>query len=59
MCGFYYYKILSFRPALTRLTSYSQHGSDATLSHLDLGANPNARIHVRQDQVTHMHRLSE
>jgi hypothetical protein len=29
------------------------------LSHPDLRANPNARIHVRQDQVTHMHRLSE
>jgi hypothetical protein len=27
-------------------------------SHLDLKANPNARIHVRQDKVTHMHRLS-
>jgi hypothetical protein len=59
MCGFYYYKILSFRPFLTRLTSYSQHGSGTTLSHPDLRANPNARIHVRQDQVTHMHRLSE
>jgi hypothetical protein len=59
MCGFYYYKILSFRPVLTRLTSYSLHGSDTTLSHPDLRANPNARIHVRQDQVTHMHRLSE
>jgi hypothetical protein len=29
------------------------------LSHPDLRANPNARIHVRQDQVTHIHRLSE
>jgi hypothetical protein len=29
------------------------------MSHPDLRANPNARIHVRQDQVTHMHRLSE
>jgi hypothetical protein len=29
------------------------------VSHPDLRANPNARIHVRQDQVTHMHRLSE
>jgi hypothetical protein len=29
------------------------------LSHPDLRANPNARIHVRQDQVIHMHRLSE
>jgi hypothetical protein len=29
------------------------------LPHPDLRANPNARIHVRQDQVTHMHRLSE
>jgi hypothetical protein len=29
------------------------------LSHPDLRANPNARIHVRQDQVTHMHRLTE
>jgi hypothetical protein len=29
------------------------------LSHPDLRANPSARIHVRQDQVTHMHRLSE
>jgi hypothetical protein len=29
------------------------------LSHPDLRANLNARIHVRQDQVTHMHRLSE
>jgi hypothetical protein len=29
------------------------------LSYLDLSVNPNARIHVRQDQVTHMHRLSE
>jgi hypothetical protein len=27
--------------------------------HPDLRANPNARIHVRKDQVTHMHRLSE
>jgi hypothetical protein len=59
MCGFYYYKILSFRPVLTRLTSYSQHGSDTTLSHPVLRANLNARIHVRQDQVTHMHRLGE
>jgi hypothetical protein len=59
MCGFYYYIILSFRPVLTRLTSYSQHGSGITLSHPDLRGNPNARIHVRQDQVTHMHRLSE
>jgi hypothetical protein len=25
------------------------------VSHPDLRANPNARIHVRQDQVTHMH----
>jgi hypothetical protein len=31
----------------------------AVLSHPDLRANPNARLHVRQDQVTHMHRLSE
>jgi hypothetical protein len=31
----------------------------ASLSHPNLRANPNARIHVRQDQVTHMHRLSE
>jgi hypothetical protein len=38
---------------------YSQHGSNTTLSHPDLRANPNARIHVRQDQVTHLHRLSE
>jgi hypothetical protein len=59
MCGFYYNKIFSFRPVLTRLTSYSQHGSDTTLSHPDLGANLNARIHVRQDQVTQMDRLSE
>jgi hypothetical protein len=59
MCGFYYYKILSFRPVLARLTSYSQHGSDTTLSHPDLRTNPNVRIHVRQDQVTHMHRRSE
>jgi hypothetical protein len=29
------------------------------LSHSDLRTNPNARIHVRQDQVTHMHRRSE
>jgi hypothetical protein len=29
------------------------------MSHPDLRANPDARIHVRQDQVTHMHRLSE
>jgi hypothetical protein len=29
------------------------------MSHPDLRANPNARIHVRQDQVTHMHRRSE
>jgi hypothetical protein len=29
------------------------------VSHPDLRANPNARIHVREDQVTHMHRLSE
>jgi hypothetical protein len=29
------------------------------LSHPDLRANPNARIHMHQDQVTHMHRLSE
>jgi hypothetical protein len=28
------------------------------LSHPDLRENPNARIHVRQDPVTHMHRLS-
>jgi hypothetical protein len=33
--------------------------ADTTLSHPDLRANPNARIHVRRDQVTHMHRLSE
>jgi hypothetical protein len=32
---------------------------DTTLSHPDLRANSNARIHVRQDQVTHMLRLSE
>jgi hypothetical protein len=51
--------ILKFDQFLTRLTSYSQHGSDTTLSHQDLRANPNARIHVRQDQVTHMHRCSE
>jgi hypothetical protein len=38
MCGFYYYKILSFRPVLTRLTSYSQHGSDTTLSRPASGA---------------------
>jgi hypothetical protein len=48
MCGFYHY-------GLTRLTFYSQHDSGTTLSHPDLRANPNARIHVRQDQVTHMH----
>jgi hypothetical protein len=59
MCGFYYYIILSFRLVLTRLTSYSQYGSGTTLSHPDLRANPNAGIHVRQDQVTHMHRRSE
>jgi hypothetical protein len=59
MCGFYYYKIHRFRPVLTRITSYSQHGSDTTLSHPDSTVNPNERIHVRQDQVTHMHRLSE
>jgi hypothetical protein len=29
------------------------------LSHPDLRANPNAKIHVRHNQVTHMHRLSE
>jgi hypothetical protein len=29
------------------------------MSHPDLSANPNARIHVHYDQVTHMHRLSE
>jgi predicted RNase H-like nuclease len=29
------------------------------VSHPDLRTNPNARIHVRQDQVTHMHRLSK
>jgi hypothetical protein len=29
------------------------------VSHPDLRANPNARIHVRQDQITHMHRLSK
>jgi hypothetical protein len=29
------------------------------VSHPDLRANPNARIHVHQDQVTHMHRRSE
>jgi hypothetical protein len=29
------------------------------VSHPDLRTNPNARIHVRQDQVTHMHRRSE
>jgi hypothetical protein len=51
--------ILKFDRFLTRLTSYGQHGSDTTLSHLDLRANPNARIHVRQDQVTHMLQLSE
>jgi hypothetical protein len=59
MCGFYCYEILSFRPVLTRITSNSQHGSSTTLSHPDLRANPNARIHVRQDQVTHLHRLSD
>jgi hypothetical protein len=58
MCGFYYYKILSFRPVLTRIMSYSQHGYGTTLSHPDLRAIPNARIHVSQDQVTHMHHLS-
>jgi hypothetical protein len=31
----------------------------AKVSHPDLRANPNARIHVRQNQVTHMHGLSE
>jgi hypothetical protein len=30
-----------------------------SMSHPDWRANPNAGIHVRQDQVTHMHRLSE
>jgi hypothetical protein len=30
-----------------------------SLSHPDLRTNSNARIHVRQDQVTHMHRRSE
>jgi hypothetical protein len=59
MCGFYYYKILSFQLVLTRLTYYSQQGPGTTLSHPDLRANPNARILVCQDQVTHMHRLSE
>jgi hypothetical protein len=34
-------------------------GSTATLSHPDLRANLNARIHVHQDQVTHMHQRSE
>jgi hypothetical protein len=29
------------------------------VSHPDLRANPNAIIHVRQDQFTHMHRRSE
>jgi hypothetical protein len=29
------------------------------VSHPDLRTNPNVRIHVRQDQVTHMHRRSE
>jgi hypothetical protein len=29
------------------------------VSHPDLKTNPNAKIHVLQDQVTHMHRLSE
>jgi hypothetical protein len=32
---------------------------DKKVSHPDLRTNPNARIHVRQDQVTHMHRRSE
>jgi hypothetical protein len=32
---------------------------DDVLSHPDLRTNPNARIHVRQDQITHMHRRSE
>jgi hypothetical protein len=51
--------ICDWNDTITRLTSYSQHGSDTTLSHPDLRENLNARIHVRQDQVTHMHRLSE
>jgi hypothetical protein len=33
--------------------------SGGGMSHPDLRANPNARIHLRQDQVTHMHRLIE
>jgi hypothetical protein len=37
----------------------SRRGGRPRLSHPDLRANPNARIHVRQDQVTHMHRRSE
>jgi hypothetical protein len=32
---------------------------DSRMSHPDLRANLNAIIHVRQDLVTHMHRLSE
>jgi hypothetical protein len=32
---------------------------DDLMSHSDLRTNPNARIHVRQNQVTHMHRRSE
>jgi hypothetical protein len=51
--------ILKFDQFLTKLTSYSQHSSGTTLSHPDLRANLNARIHVRQDQITHMHRRSE
>jgi hypothetical protein len=29
------------------------------LSHPDLKENPNAKTHVRQDQVSHMRRLNE
>jgi hypothetical protein len=49
----------ALRLTLTRRAIFPRQIYLYLLSHPDLRTNPNARIHVRQDQVTHMHRRSE
>jgi hypothetical protein len=51
--------VVHFRVGGQGVTSMNTYMERSELSHPNLRTNPNARIHVRQDQVTHMHRLSE
>jgi hypothetical protein len=54
-----FYVLPTYKDKLRDVHRVPRGGGGDNVSHPDLRTNPNARIHVRQDQVTHMHRRSE